>query len=160
MKNHKLGLLCSILLFTYIKHVIIFNFSKSESPTVSTVNSLGKYLLISLCFVFAALIEFALVIILHHRTKSEKIDGKNMKKQKPKKSIKLDPQYRNFGPMRNGKAKSRISSDNGIDQDRNKMQNANEGMSFPRKVDLFCFVAYLFGYCFFNVIYWIDMLSA
>ena len=38
-------------------------------------------------------------------------------------------------------------------------KNEEERMKMPRKVDLICFIAYLCGYCFFNIIYWIDMLK-
>ena len=118
------------------------------------------YLLASLGFVFAALIEFAVVIILHHK-----------KKKSPKISCtgidELDSNhFKRFGARNQKlsvtkKKKQKIKILKNFDKDRSKENPPNEEdrLKMPRKVDLICFIAYLCGYCFFNIIYWIDMLK-
>ena len=57
------------------------------------------------------------------------------------------------------KANCKISKFGLVSNDANKPQGEELDMVMLRKIDFMCFFAYLFGYIFFNIYYWAEMLT-
>ena len=75
------------------------------------------------------------------------------------KSSKKETRSGKIATLKTGKAKLKILKIFEEDQDKNKSLNVEDGMGLPRKIDMISFIVYFFGYCMFNLIYWIVMLS-
>ena len=123
---------------------------------MSEVNGLGIYLLSSLGFVFAALIEFAMIVIIHHKKKNRKITRPN---KIGFQSSNLNSRYRKIALLKNGKGKYKMPKVVDEDRDKNQLQIEKDEMELSRKVDFAGFLVYVIGYVLFNIFYWIDMLS-
>ena len=136
--------------------------SQSESPSQSDLNALGIYLLCSLSFVFGALVEFAVVIVINQMAKQK--DGIS--------GNKLDaPQAQPWKHFHNGlrsrmtqfRLRKKIMQKRCIDSEFKKetttMQQSNNTwesiLPESKKIDFAAFWLYLFLYFSFNIAYWV-----
>ena len=131
-------------------HIFHISF-QSESPAGTELNALGVYLLVSLFFVVAAMIEFAVALVLqrmwHHK---ENPNPTNIERTPmPQKWL----------------AKGNNIASNWIDEQGNEkltlgMQTAKKrtGLNFStNKIDIAAFVISFMLYIFFNCVYWSEL---
>ena len=114
-------------------------------------------MLSSLGFVFAALIEFAVIIVLHHKTRKPKAKCAQKKKLILKKIYESRSRHQKVAAFKN--EKNKMTGTNEADHDEKNLSNPEEDRKLARKIDIISFIAYVIGYLLFNLFYWIDMLS-
>ena len=70
----------------------------------------------------------------------------------------MDYESKSFDCFNAADAKFKVSQF-GMTNDANKPQGEEPDMTLLRKIDFISFLAYLFGYIFFNIIYWAKMMA-
>ena len=126
------------------------------------MSPLGWYLLISLFFVFGALAEFAIALILHRKGKSATTPSNN-------ESTKANENVEGFQPIKKF-ANERTNSNRIWPTDKTTKLEPHEGvartgifgrklhemvsMPFSTQIDVLAFVTYNLMYLIFNFIYW------
>ena len=136
---------------------------QSESPSGTQLNALGIFLLSSLVFVVAALIEFSAVLFLSNRTPKDK-QLENKKEGLKEFNVDVATQSRRRLKQSNvignlgGKEKMDIEASNRFDtnlEPRNCLLNAHS----LRKIDYIAFCLFFSSYSIFNFIYWVILTS-
>ena len=130
---------------------------QSESPSVSELNALSVYLLVCLCFVVFALIQFAIVTFKNRRLASL-LNGKNKTKKKQRMdrigSVRKKQGNKSYdevvflrseiqNPQKEGKQTN--VDDGKSEEDENKRDNASN--------DPIIFCLFLAGFVLFNFFY-------
>ena len=134
-----------------------FTSFQSESPSTSELNALGAYLLYSLVFVVAMMLEFAIIILLNRRKQAINNNSTGdvasvnqyenalaLRLIKTKKMPVVDayqPETRNVG----------INDNNGIrNQGVARMKKFIATMSIPQAIDFVAFWSFIFIFVWFN----------
>ena len=115
----------------------------------------------SLGFVFSALVEFTVIIMLK-RMKMRKVMSKGTKQIcKQRKIADVANQSKPSESLNEvAEANCKGSKFRMAANDASKSQEEELDMIILRKIDFFCFFAYLLGYILFNICYWSKMLAA
>ena len=140
---------------------------QTESPSGKDLSLLGAYLLVSLVFVFSAMVEFAFVLFLNQKRawlKSMKSDSSN------------GADSNNISSCENNEVSNGLDN---ISTETIKMRSLQEikdqetsntnwwgqkctvlhGLPLTNKIDLAAFVLFYFFYLSFNIVYWVLALT-
>ena len=77
---------------------------------------------------------------------------------KKRKITDVDYESKSFDCLNAADVKFKVSQF-GMTNDANKHTGEEPDMTLLRKIDFISFLAYLFGYIFFNIIYWAKMMA-
>ena len=132
----------ALLVTQFLTLINLFIFQMSDSPSSSDLNVLGEYLLVSLGFVVAAIVEFALVILLNRRAK-----------------LTLDTKGNNSSPRKDCTETLHVCQLRGkIWPKHLTNSNGKSILKMPSVyvVDFVAFWAHLSSFLLYNIIYWIQ----
>ena len=136
----------ALLVTQFLTLINLFIFQLRESPSVSDLNELGRYLLVSLGFVVAAMAEFALVLLLSRRPNS-KIGFPNKTMNEEKKEVESC-----WGESSASKMHPKEKPIESIEG------KATWTWPLVNKVDFIAFWVHLGLFLTYNLGYWIDYL--
>ena len=130
---------------------------QSESPSTSELNALGAYLLYSLVFVVAMLVEFAIIILISRRKQATNEDskGKNTSKNQNENSLSLRPITTKITPLgdvnepENGNGNS-VDEKETQNQGMPKIRKFISEVSVPHAIDFMAFWSFIFIFLWFN----------
>ena len=116
-------------------------------------------MLCSLGFVFSALVEFTVIIMLKRRMRRDMDNGAKQVSRK-RKGTDIANESKSFECLNDAAEASCKTSKFGLaSNDANKPKGEELDMVMLRRIDFICFFAYLFGYIFFNIYYWAEMMA-
>ena len=135
---------------------------QTNSPSGPILSPLGWYLLISLLFVFGAISEFAIALILHRKEKSATSTSSNesTKANENVECFQLTKQIANERTnskrIRPADKTTKLEPYEGVARTGIFGINlhAMESMPFSTQIDVLAFVTYNLMYLIFNFIYW------
>ena len=129
---------------------------QSESPSTSKLNNLGVYLLVSLYFVVAALLEFA-VVLLVQRNLDAKLEGTGCR-QIEKSARNGKQKVSNISPMNeNAEYKMfepRPEETNPQDKSNGKVMRLDSIQLSTDNIDTMACILFIVFYALFNLFYW------
>ena len=122
-----------------------------DSPSDSSLSALGFYLLTSLIFVFGAMAEFALILVV-----KQKIDWKKAAINDTHNVSILEDEKTNTANIskKSGKIGPMKEMNLGLKTSKEKRIGRSSLLLSTTKIDLFAFVLFNFSYFIFNGIYW------
>ena len=132
---------------------------QSESPSATTLNDLGVYLLVSLFFVVAALIEFAFVLLVQRKLNAKVGDIHN----KERKKLGRKERQKSFEmSLTNGNAEHipkvfelNPEKSQACDTSNGKQMKLVNMQLSTENIDTMACILFILFYLLFNLFYWI-----
>ena len=114
----------------------------------------------SLGFVFSALVEFTVIIMLKRRAMRMVISSGLKQLLKKRKIADVANELKSVEGLKDVAEANCKGSKFGLTAtDTNKPQGEDQDLEMLRKIDFISSIAYLLGYIFFNICYWAKMLA-
>ena len=122
-----------------------------DSPSGSSLSALGFYLLTSLIFVFGAMAEFAVILVIKQKLDWKKASINDIHKVSPMEDEKTNPANISKTPGKIGPIKEMNLAPKTLQE---KSIGLSSLLLSTTKIDLFAFILFNFSYFIFNCIYW------
>ena len=135
---------------------------QTESPSGKDLSLLGEYLLISLVFVFSAMVEFAFVIYLKQieiwKT-TARCEGPDSRNAEEMCSMEMNDVSNDLTNVKLGTRKIGIIQDSDDQESKciiywSRKRVMRQGLPLTNKIDFTGMILFYFGYVLFNVVYW------
>ena len=130
----------------------MFQYFKSNNPSGANLNALGIYLLVSLFFVLATMVEFAVVLVLErfYPRNEENKEANKKHRNKQTRRTNLKKKFLSY-------SKSKASLFNLQDAEKNRnvkeKNTKNINCSLTEKMDFVALFIFMFIYFLFNCVY-------
>ena len=130
----------------------MFQYFKSNNPSGANLNALGIYLLVSLFFVLATMVEFAVVLVLErfYPRNGENKEANKKHRNKQTRRTNLKKKFLSY-------SKSKASLFNLQDAEKNRnvkeKNTKNINCSLTEKMDFVALFIFMFIYFLFNCVY-------
>ena len=126
---------------------------QSESPSTSELNALAAYLLYSLVFVVAMMVEFAIIILISRRKSATSEENTSKKENENALSLRLDKmKIAPFGDVNEPENRNCDSVEEKENQNRgmSRIKKFISGISVPHAIDFVAFWSFIFVFVWFN----------